>query len=75
MATHFAVTCHNCGCPISEVEYRCPYCHAARRSKPGLGGPIAILLGIALGAWILLAQIDKTTGSDHLAALRDWLMP
>jgi len=75
MTTHFSGTCQNCGCPISEVEHHCPYCHAPRPNAQGPGGVISIVLGLALGALVLAAQIDKTTGSNHLGALRDLLMP
>ncbi len=75
MATHFRGTCENCGCPISEVEHRCPYCHAPRRTASGATGIIGVLIGLALAALLLVAQIDKTTGSDHLGALRELVMP
>jgi hypothetical protein len=73
MPTHFSGTCRNCGCPVSEVDYHCPYCRAPRRN--GAGGFISIVVGLALGALLLAAQIDKTTGSDHLGALREWFLP
>ena len=75
MATHFSGTCSNCGCPISEVDYRCPYCHTRRRSGSNAGGVLGVLIGVVLGAVLLAAQIDKATGSDYLGTLRDMLMP
>lgn len=75
MPTHFSGTCHHCGCPISEVEHHCPYCHAPRRGNSAMGSVVGVVVGLALGALLLAAQIDKTTGSDHLGALRDLLMP